>query len=214
MGFQIDWFNKLVLVTSPTTDADSQVMHDFIEDQMAAPIGMISDGANPSFFGDILKPEGKIEDPTNPGVFSQIILILNSEWQIQFYAGSGYTRIFGAKIVGGVGDEPFKATGTAGDITVLESPVDGLVVATGSGLSGGQAAELTRIDLATVYQSKIINNLKEIIKIASSWYLIIYETGEVSGGTELLRKHLTDLDGNEIDDLTAGVLAAELESTV
>lgn len=137
MPLSIDAFNKLILVTSPTTDIDSQTLHDFVEDYMATPLGMLTDGAGgfPGQLGDILKPEGKIEDPTNPGVFSQIILILSPEWQIQFFAGSGYTRIFGAKIVGGVADEPFKATGTAGDITVLESPVDGLVVQTGSGVT-------------------------------------------------------------------------------
>ena len=95
---------------------------------MASPEGMIQDGTSASFRGDILKPEGKIEDPANPGVFSLIILLLNPEWQIQFWGGSGYTRIHGAKIVGGVGDEPMLASGTAGDITVLESPVDGVTV--------------------------------------------------------------------------------------
>ena len=134
MPLLIDSGNKLVLVTSPTTDVDAQTLHDFIQDYLATPRGLVEDGTWDQH-GEILKPEGKIEDPSQPGVFSQIILILNPEWQIQFWGGSGYTRIFGAKIVGGVGDEPFKATGTAGDITVLESPVDGLVVVTGSGVT-------------------------------------------------------------------------------
>jgi hypothetical protein len=99
---------------------------------MASPVGLTCDSGDTSFFGDIIKPEGKIEDPANPGVFSQIIILLNSEWQIQFYGGSGYTRIFGGKITGGVGDQPIKASGTAGDITVLESPVDGVTIATPS----------------------------------------------------------------------------------
>jgi len=134
MALSIDAFNKLVLVTSPTTDVDAQTLHDFVEDYMASPLGLLTDGAweRP---GDILLPEGKIEDPSNPGVFSQIILILNPEWQIQFWGGSGYTRIFGGKIVGGVSDQPLKATGTAGDISVLESPVDGVTVAVGSGVT-------------------------------------------------------------------------------
>lgn len=130
MPLSIDSYNKLILVTSPTTAVDAQTMHDFVQDYLATPIGMVEDGSWDAK-GEILKPEGKIEDPTNPGVFSQIILILNPEWQIQFWGGSGYTRVFGGKIVGGVNDEPIKATGTAGDITVLESPVDGVTVAGG-----------------------------------------------------------------------------------
>ena len=135
MALLLDYFNKIISITSPTIDVDAQSLHDFIEDQMASPVGMVSDGNNSSFFGDILKPEGKIEDESNPGVFSQIILILNPEWQIQFWVGSGYTRIFGGKIVGGVAGRPMKATGGAGDITVLESPVDGVIVSTGLGIT-------------------------------------------------------------------------------
>lgn len=126
MGLAIDWFGQVVQVTSPTTAVDAQVLHDFTEDEMASPRGMTE--------SDILLPEGKIEDPNNPGVYSQIILQFNSPWQIQFWAGSGYTRIYGGKIVGGLNNEPMKATGTAGDITVLESPVDGITVVSGSGV--------------------------------------------------------------------------------
>lgn len=134
MPIVIDSFNKLVLITSPTTDVDMQSLHDFVQDYLASPIGMVEDGTWDQR-GEIMKPEGKIEDPSNPGIFSQIIIILNPEWQIQFFAGSGYTRLFGGKLVGGVADEPMKATGTAGDITVLESPVDGVTVAVGSGVT-------------------------------------------------------------------------------
>ena len=120
MGLAIDWENQIIQVTSPTTQVDMQTLHDFIEDQMSSPVGLN--------YAAIIAPEGKIEDPTNPGVYSQIIVILHAPWQIQFWGGSGYTRIYGGKLVGGYNDQPVKATGTAGDITILESPVDGLVV--------------------------------------------------------------------------------------
>jgi hypothetical protein len=215
MPLVIDSFNKLLLITSPDTSVSLQVISDFIEDFLASPVGMVNDGVWPGFAGqgDIQKPEGKIEDIANPGIFSQIIVILAPQWQIQFWGGSGYTRLFGGKLIGGVGNEPMKATGTAGDITVLESPVDGVTVLVGSGLDSAQDQKLTDIDSRTLYHSKIINNVKELRKIATSWYLIIYDTGEVSGGSEILRKKMTDTTGADINDLTAGVLAAELEST-
>jgi hypothetical protein len=131
----IDWDSSIINVTSPTVAVAGQDLHDFIEDAMASPEGLL--------YGDILKPEGKIEDPTNPGVYSQIILLLNSPWQIQFWAGSGYTRLYGAKLVGGLSDQPMKATGTAGDITVLESPVDGVTV-----VSGSAVTEQDKVDIA------------------------------------------------------------------
>lgn len=128
MPLEIDWYASLIKVTSPTTEVDGQTLHDFIEDTMASPVGLLH--------SDIIQPEGKIEDPTNPGIYTQIIIVLNSPWQIQFWGGSGYTRIYGAKIVGGLSDQPLKATGTAGDISVLESPVDGVYVQIETGTSG------------------------------------------------------------------------------
>ena len=88
-----------------------------------------------------------------------------------------------------------------------------ILVSSGSGLSTPQDEALTRIDNATIYHSKIINNYKELIKIATSWYLVIYDDGEISGGTEILRKKMEDAFGDDITDLVAGVLAAELETT-
>lgn len=126
MPLVVDWANKLILVTAPDTSANAQDIHDFIEDQMHSPRGLTED--------DILNPEGKIEDPTKPGEFSQIILVFNSPWQLQFWQGSGYTEIFGGKLVGGLNGEVIKATGAAGDITVLKSPVDGYAVAGSGGM--------------------------------------------------------------------------------
>ena len=94
-------------------------------------------------------------------------------------------------------------TNSAGNQTILS----------GSGLDAAQDAKLTSIDTRTAYHDKVINNYKELIKIASSWYLVIYDDGEISGGTEILRKKMEDSTGADISDLAAGVLAAELEST-
>jgi len=134
MPIAIDWDNSIINITSATISMDMQTLHDFIEDEMATPQGLSH--------ADIIVPQGKIEDPSNPGVYSQIIIQLSSAWQIQFWQGSGYTRIYGGKLVGGVSNQPLKATGYAGDITVLESPVDGVTVATGSGLSVAQDEQL------------------------------------------------------------------------
>ena len=136
MPIVIDYENEIITITSPTTEVDGQTLHDQVQDEAASPEGSLHpyiSQSDPNADTEILYPDGKIEDPGNPGVFSQIILRLNARWQIQFWGGSGYTRIFGAKFVGGLGGQVMKATGTAGDITVLESPVDGVTVATESG---------------------------------------------------------------------------------
>ena len=191
MPLSIDSFNKLVLVTSPDTAVNVQTLCDFIEDYMATPLGLIEDGAT-SFKGDIIKPEGKIEDPTNPGIFSQIIMILSPEWQVQFWGGSGYTRIFGGKLIGGVNDQPLKATGTAGDISVLESPVDGItaVVETGvSGLTGPESAQLALID---VLKKVMIN---KFVTDPDTGILTIYDDDDIA----ILYQ------GNIFEDAAAGI---------
>jgi len=179
MGLQIDWYNQIVEVTSPTVTMDAQVLHDFIEDQMVTPRGMAE--------SDIILPEGKIEDPGNPGVFSQIIMQFNSPWQVQFWGGSGYTRIYGGKLVGGLGNEPMKATGTAGDITVLESPVDGLVVSTGT--TGLTSTESDQLDF-------IYNNEGGQWSIVGT-QMIFYEDDNL---TEIARFNLFDASGTPTGD--------------
>lgn len=168
MPLLIDSPNQLIKVTSPTTSVDAQTLADFIEDYMATPEGLLTDGTWPGFAGqgDIQDPQGKIEDPAQPGVFSQIIIQIHPEWQIQFWGGSGYTRIFGAKIVGGVADEPMKATGTAGDITVLESPVDGLTVVSGSGVTQGDKDDIEDQIFARLVESGY--TFEELVRILAA----------------------------------------------
>jgi hypothetical protein len=179
MGLQIDWFNQVVQVTSPTVAVDVQVLHDFIEDQRAMPPYSADD--------EIILPEGKIEDPNNPGIFSQIILVFLSPWQIQFWGGSGYTRIFGGKVVGGLNNEPLKATGTAGDITVLESPVDGLAVVTAtSGLTAAESAALIEVSDYNTGRWHVVGT-----------QMIFYKADNV---TEVDRFDLFDKDGVPTSD--------------
>jgi hypothetical protein len=200
MGLQVDWFNKLIKVTSPDTSVSGQALHDFIEDAMASTRGSSEE--------DIINPQGKIEDPTNPGIYSQIILIFNSPWQVQFWAGSGYTKIFGAKLVGGLNDEPMKATGTAGDITVLESPVDGVTVATGGG--SGASAEEVRIEMDTnstglaAIKAKTdnlpvdpagVSDIPTVVEIVAGVPTVL----EIAAGVPTVVEIRTEIDANSIE---------------
>ena len=58
---------------------------------------------------------------------------------------------------------------------------------------------------------KTVKNKKSLVKNGSTWELIIYEDDNI---TPLFNKVLKDKDGNDITDLTAGVLAEELQSSV
>jgi hypothetical protein len=195
MPLEIDWYNNLILVTSPDTDIDAQTLHDFIEDAMASPEGLSQ--------GDIIQPEGKIEDPASPGVYSQIIMVINSPWQIQFWGGSGYTRIYGAKIVGGLSDQPIKATGTAGDITVLESPVDGVTVASSSTLTATDKEEIAEAVMAAEVETGVtVEEAWKVITAALAGKVSGAETTNIKfrdlGDTKNVIDATVDSDGNRL----------------
>ena len=192
MGLQTDWGNQIVEITSPTTSVDMQVLHDFIEDEMATPRGMTE--------ADIINPEGKIEDPSNPGVFSQIIVILNSPWQIQFWGGSGYTRIYGGKLVGGLADEPLKATGTANDISVLESPVDGLAVVVETGTSG----------LTSEESQALLDIAADQATITTAIGLIQTDIGTINGSITVIESDIATMQG-DLNDIEVSITAMEAD---
>ncbi len=184
MPIQIDYGNSIIRITSPDTQIDVQTLHDYIEDEraMASPEGLVN--------AAILQPEGKIQDPVNPTIYSQIIIVLNSPWQIQFWGGSGYTRVFGGKVVGGLNDQPIKATGTAGDVTVLESPVDGITTVVQTGVSGLTAEES---QILTNIKKAFLNN-QVLTENATSNFTIMDDDGI----TPLFIFTVLDKDGNPI----------------
>jgi hypothetical protein len=153
--------------------------------------------------GDIIQPEGKIEDPASPGVYSQIIMVINSPWQIQFWGGSGYTRIYGAKIVGGLSDQPIKATGTAGDITVLESPVDGVTVASSSTLTATDKEEIAEAVMAAEVETGVtVEEAWKVITAALAGKVSGAETTNIKfrdlGDTKNVIDATVDSDGNRL----------------
>lgn len=72
-------------------------------------------------------------------------------------------------------------------------------------------ADVSGITTNMTYMMKIIKNKKVLEKTGSVWHLIIYDD---NGTTEILNKEIKDVDGNEITDLAAGILAQELMNNV
>lgn len=204
MPFEIDYVAQLLRITSPTTDVVLQELHDFVEDErgLAGPEGLsqIADPATSATGDPIFQVEGKVEDPSNPGIFSQIFLVLLSPWQIQFWGGSGYTRISGGKLVGGLNAQPMKATGTAGDITVLESPVDGVytLVETGvSGLTAAESAALLNIETDVgLLQSDVVTITGTLSSIDSSIGTIQTDIATIKGDVTGIETQITTINGN------------------
>jgi hypothetical protein len=70
-------------------------------------------------------------------------------------------------------------------------------------------ADAIELSSTTIFLLKVVTNKKVIVKVDGVWTLKIYDD---NGTTEILSKELKDKDGENISDLTAGVLAQELSS--
>lgn len=94
-------------------------------------------------------------------------------------------------------------TELAPEMAMLDAPV--------SGVPAAVRVELAPELAGVIFLLKSVKNKREIKKIGSAWWLLIYDD---DGATVILQKELRDFDGAAITDLTAGALAQELASAV
>lgn len=198
MGITLNGVDCIISVTAPTTQVTNHELIVAIRDWEA----MLCNHT----FPHVIDTSGK--DDAGGGSFTGLVIKLSVLWQIQFWAGVGLGIIKDGTLSGGVGGQPIKPTGAA-DTVIVNNLVGGVIISTGSGLSTDEHNQLMGLD--TEYQKKIINNKKELKKNGSVWELVIYDD---NGTTELLNKEMKDSNGDNISDLAAGVLAAEMANTI
>lgn len=101
----------------------------------------------------------------------------------------------------------------SGQAIIDSTCTDGTIVIRGANYvednSGAGCTVVVQSDLDLVL--KTIKNKKSLEKTGSVWQLIVYDDDDT---TPILTKALKDLDGNNITDIEAGVLAQELASSV
>jgi len=100
------------------------------------------------------------------------------------------------------------------DLTIQQSNIVNTIST--SGTTGPTAAEIaaavkSALDPDLSFMVKIIKNRRTVEKVGGAWMLNVYDDDSV---TPILTKHLTDKDAAEISDLSPGVLARELKSSV
>lgn len=177
MGLSIDYGTKIISITSPQTDLTLQELVDFVEDEDARPVNLSQpSGTDAGIAKDMV---GKFDK--GGGIKSEIILELNSPWQIQFWPGSGLTTVRGGSLVGGLGGVPIKATGAAGDITLWQIPVDGTLIETStSGLTAAESAKLDAVhgELSEIEASLSHKQVMRLIAAAAQGKLSYVDNGD------------------------------------
>jgi len=129
MGIQFNYATSIISITAPQTDISMQELSNAISDEEATPWGMNYPASDTPGIAEIA---GKFDKSGGAGTtFSEIIVDLYSPWQVQFWQGSGVTKTAGGSLLGGLGGIPVKATGAAGDITLVSQPVDGTLIVEG-----------------------------------------------------------------------------------
>jgi prefoldin subunit 5 len=99
------------------------------------------------------------------------------------------------------------------NLATVDTVVDALTVTLASvpTLAQIEASTVLAKAAATTFLTKCIKNKKKVKVISGVLYLIIYDDDNV---TEILRKAIKDVDGTDVPDPAAGVIALETKSTV
>jgi len=127
------------------------------------------------------------------------------------FTGSGYK----VQMSNGDNNIDERTPGTNVSLRTANSAGSTLVESGTSGLTSEESTWLSsvpNIEVDIDFLKASLRGEKVLEKVTDTWYLVIYNTD--SPRAEITRKALKDANGNEIDDLAAGALAKELESSV
>jgi hypothetical protein len=153
MALVFNYATHIIEITSPQVLLLCQDLANAIFEEEGTPWGICQPDNDDPGIADMIGKKDK-----GGSVFSEIIIELYSPWQVQFWGGSGVSTIRGGSLLGGLGGIPVKATGTAGDITLLNQPVDGVLVQSAvSGLTSEESDALLNIEIdVAAMQSSIV----------------------------------------------------------
>lgn len=181
MPISFDALTKIISITTPTAEATAQELVDACRDW--------EDELPNMTYEKVVDAVGKAD--LGGGVTTGIVMTLSDAWQIQFWGGSGVSKVTGGTIVGGVGGEPIKATGTAGDLTIQIQPTDATITTANTDAIQAKTDTIDWTDVKAIKQIeqgrwKIIGN-----------QMIFYD---VDGVTPLLTFDLKDGGGSPSED--------------
>ena len=150
------------------------------------------------------------------GKFTPRYVVCNSGTRIVPYDGDHTLNVVGEIITdeqtSGIAcfDKTLLTVGVLVDIDYQPPQVE-IIELGPSGLTEAESTKLSNIDAISIYQMKILDNKRILIKVGSTWYLRVFDD---NGTTIIQDKALKDVTGNEISDIEAGALAQEYANSV
>ncbi len=210
MGINVDYYQQIVFITSPTTDATVQEIYDAMRASEDTPEGQAFGGPVKSVTDGFVDGEGEAD--VGGGFTNPLTITLDANWYIEFWDGVGLGTVADGNITGGKDSRPVRCAVGSSDTALVLGAERGIV--SGSGVTPQDISDIADSvwdHLDGELLIKTVKNKKELKKNGSTWELIIYDD---NGTSELINKEIKDKDGNDITDLEAGVLAQELASTI
>ena len=144
MPIQVDYYDKVVYITSPTTTVTVQELVDAIRAAEDTPEGMAFGGSVATLVDAVTDAEGKAS--VGGGFLAGIVMTLKSDWYIEFWDGVVLGTVSGGNVTGGLANRPVRCAVGSSDTALQLGAVGGVIAETGtSGLTSEESTELFSI---------------------------------------------------------------------
>ena len=117
MGINVDYYNAVIYVTSPTTSVTIQQLVDAIRQAEDHPEALSFGWEAKSVADGFCDAEGKVD--VGSGYLSPTTITLPDNWYVEFWDGVGLGQVVGGNITGGASNRPVRAATSSAD-TVLQ----------------------------------------------------------------------------------------------
>ncbi|MBW2032037.1 MAG: hypothetical protein JRI94_00370 [Deltaproteobacteria bacterium] len=205
MALSVSWGTKVINVLQADLTPISGTLYELDTDQFRRDLKALEDDVEGMPFPDTHIHNTEV---TVAGItYARFIEIING-YSVTFEDGQYTVRLAGSNnnifdVENGILNQ--------NQVQVIPGNAAGLIVKSiGSGLTTPEHDQLMALD--TDYLKDVIDGKKVLVKNGLTWELIIYDPTD--GVTPILNKEMKDKDGNDITDLTAGILAQELANSV
>lgn len=118
MGINVDYYQEIVFITSPTTNVTVQEVYDAMRAAEDTPEGTAFGGPVKSITDGFVDGEGEAD--VGAGFTNPLTITLDSNWYIEFWDGVSLGIVADGNIAGGAGSRPVRcAVGSADTALVL-----------------------------------------------------------------------------------------------
>jgi len=127
MAIEVNFYDEIIYITSPTTSVTIQQLVDAIRAAEDTVDGMAFGGEVKNVADGVADAEGKVD--VGSGYLNPTTLTLHDDWYIEFWDGVGLGQVVGGNITGGLSSRPVRAASGSADTVLVLGAERGIEVA-------------------------------------------------------------------------------------